>query len=57
MCFCFQDNFAYKYKKILAAFNISCFLIATYLYFRHNKYCETNGKSKKKKKEADKGGT
>lgn len=35
-----QDNLSYKYKKILAVFNISCFLFATYLYFRHNWYCE-----------------
>ena len=41
----FQDNYSYKYKKILAAFNISCFLLATYLYFRHNKYCEPYGKA------------
>ncbi|XP_052792682.1 post-GPI attachment to proteins factor 2-like [Mya arenaria] len=35
-----QDQKSYRLKKIFAFFNLACFSFATYLYFRHNSYCE-----------------
>lgn len=35
-----KEKKSFHYKIALFLFNISCFLTAIYLYFRHNSYCE-----------------
>lgn len=37
-----SDSFKWKMRMLLA--NISSILLACYFFYRHNKYCETNGK-------------
>lgn len=41
-----QNRKSLKYKKVLLTMNISCILIATYCFGRHNSYCEPYGKYK-----------
>ena len=40
----FQEKKSYHYKIGFFLFNLGCFMMAIYLYFRHNTYCEPGGK-------------
>jgi len=39
-----QERKSFRLKLSLMVFNVTCFLLAIYFFFRHNSYCESGGK-------------